>query len=212
MTPGPSVLVDAIPLLWGVDVAPALGGHDAGGIATRSSGAFAASYGGVIDGVSRRTELATVVALLVTASLPFYLYGAWIVIDAEVVTWSVLMHHLKFIVVGLTLTTVPMLTWMVPRLFEGFSGPVAVHAFFGLQAYALLLFALTGIFHIFRAKRAHSLYEDPDQDVEISELHENMDAWRFRLRVGVFGYLLTWIIAWILGLVVLFLRWESFLL
>jgi len=171
-----------------------------------------ASYGGVIDGVTRTTEIATLVALLVTASLPFYLYGAWIVIDAEVVTWSVLMHHLKFISVGLTLTTVPVVSWMVPRLIEGFSGTVAVHAFFGLQAYALLLFALTGIFHIFRAKRAHSLYEDPDQDVDISELHENMGAWRFRLRVGVFGYLLTWLIAWILGLVILFIRWESFLI
>ncbi|WP_375140846.1 DUF7321 family protein [Salinarchaeum laminariae] len=159
----------------------------------------------------RRTEIATLVALLVTASLPFYLYGAWIVIDAEVVTWSVLMHHLRYIAVGLLLTTTPVVTWMVPRLLEGFTGTTAVHVFFGLQSYAFLLFALTGIFHIFRAKRAHSLYEDPDQDVDIGELHENMGAWRFRLRVGVFGYLLTWIVAWVLGLLLLLLRWEVLL-
>ncbi|GAB3684534.1 hypothetical protein GCM10028857_13650 [Salinarchaeum chitinilyticum] len=170
-----------------------------------------AQFGGVFDGVPRTTETATLVAFLVTASLPFYLYGAWIVIDAEVVTWSVLMHHLRYIAVGLLLTTVPVLTWMVPRLLEGFTGTTAVHVFFGLQAYALLLFALTGIFHIFRAKRAHSLYEDPDQDVDIGELHENMSAWRFRLRVGVFGYLLTWIIAWLLGMLLLFKRWAPLL-
>lgn len=172
--------------------------------------------GGVIDGVTKNAEIAAVVGLLVTASLPFYLIGAWIVIDAETVTWSVLTRHLKYIAVGLTLTTVPVVTWMVPRLLDQFEsgtrGVTMVHAFFGLQAYAFLVFALTGIFHIFRAKRAHSLYEDPDQDVDLSELHENMGAWRFRLRVGVFGYLLAWLVAWLLGLIVLFLKWQPYLL
>lgn len=172
------------------------------------SGALQATFDGLLGGVPQSTEIATVVAVLVTASLPFYLYGAWIVIDTEVVTWAVLMRHLRYIVVGLTLTTVPMVTWMVPKLFEGFSGLYAVHAFFGLQAYALLLFALTGIVHIFRAKRAHSLYEDPDQSVDLDDLHEDMGAWRFRLRVGVFGYLLTWLLAWLLGLIILFRRWS----
>ena len=51
--------------------------------------------------------VATVVAVLVTASFPFYLYGAWIIVDAETVTWAVLTHHLRYIGVGLALTTVP---------------------------------------------------------------------------------------------------------
>lgn len=161
-----------------------------------------------VAGLPSETAAATLVALVVTASLPFYLYGAWIVVDSEVVTWSVLLHHLRYVGVGLLLTTVPVVTWMVPNLIRGFSGPAAVHAFFGLQAYALLLFGLTGIYHIVRAKRRHSLYADPDQDVALSDLHEDADAWRFRLRVGVFGYLLTWILAWLLGLVVLFFRYE----
>lgn len=165
-----------------------------------------------IAGIPSGTAIATAVGLVVTASLPFYLYGAWIVIDAEVVTWSVLLHHLRYVGVGLVLTTVPVVTWMAPQLVRGFSGLTAIHTFFGLQAYALLLFGLTGIYHIVRAKRRHSLYEDPDQDVALSELHEKADAWRFRLRVGVFGYLLTWLLAWLLGLVVLFVRYEAWLL
>ena len=47
--------------------------------------------------------IAVVAMLLVTGSFPFYLYGAWIMIDAETVTWDVLVYHLKFIVTGLTL-------------------------------------------------------------------------------------------------------------
>ena len=38
---------------------------------------------------------ATIVAVMVTLSLPFYLKGAWIMIDAETVTWAILIHHLK---------------------------------------------------------------------------------------------------------------------
>jgi hypothetical protein len=78
---------------------------------------------------------------------------------------------------------------MLPRLLDQLDGFTALHAFLGFQAYALLVFALTGIVRIFQAKRAHDLYRNPDRDVDISELHEDMDAWRFRLRVGVFGYL-----------------------
>lgn len=146
-------------------------------------------------------RIATVVALVVTASLPFYLYGAWIILSVETVTWTVLVRHLSVIVVGLLLTTIPALVWMLPRLFERFDGFVALHGFLGFQAYALLVFALTGIVHIFQAKYEHDLYHDPDQDIDISELHENMDAWRFRLRVGVFGYLIFWILAWLVGIV-----------
>ena len=145
--------------------------------------------------------VATIALLSVTASLPFYLYGAWYILEQEVVTWSVLTHHLKFIVVGLVLTTVPILTWMLPRFPDQLGGLAAVHAFLGVQAYALLVFALTGIVRILQVKRAHDLYEKPTQDVDISSLHENMDAWRGRLRLGVFGYVVLWILAWLLGIV-----------
>jgi hypothetical protein len=145
--------------------------------------------------------VATAALLVVSASLPFYLYGAWYILDQEVVTWSVLTHHLKFIAVGLVLTTVPVLTWMLPRFPDQLGGLAAVHAFLGVQAYALLVFALTGIVRIFQVKRAHDLYANPGQDVDINTLHENMDAWRGRLRVGVFGYVVLWLLAWLLGIV-----------
>ena len=48
--------------------------------------------------------LAALAGLSVTASFPFLLYGAWIMIDAETVSWNVLTHHLRYIGVGLTLT------------------------------------------------------------------------------------------------------------
>ncbi|MGM0604696.1 MAG: DUF7321 family protein [Halobacteriota archaeon] len=143
--------------------------------------------------------IATGVAIMVTLSLPFFLKGAWIMIDAETVTWGVLVYHLQFIAVGLTLTTVPMLTWMLPRLFDQLSGLSGLHAVLGLQAYALLLFGLTGIARIFQAKRRANLYRDPDPDVDIDDLGDNMSHWRLRLRVGVFGYVIFWILAWLTG-------------
>lgn len=145
--------------------------------------------------------VATVVALVVTASFPFYLYGAWIVLDEEVVTWSVLTYHLKFIAVGLLLTAIPVLTWMLPRAFEKPDGYTALHAFLGLQAYAMLLFAMTGIARIFQVKHRHDLYDAPDQDVDIDDLHENVGAWRSRLRIGVLGYVGFWLLAWLVGMV-----------
>lgn len=150
--------------------------------------------------MASETVVATVAALMVTVSFPFYLYGAWVMLDAETVTWDVLVYHLKFIVVGLTLNTVPVVTWMGPRLLEQLGGLSALHAFLGLQAYAMLAFALTGIVRIFQAKRAANLYHDPDQGLELSDLHENMGAWRGRLRIGVFGYVLFWIGAYVIGI------------
>jgi len=157
----------------------------------------------VSDGV-----VATLVALSVTASLPCLLYGAWVMIDAERVTWSVLTYHLTFVLTGLALTTAPMLLWMVPRLFglfgysSQFSGLAVGHAVLGAQAYALLLFGFTGIVRIFRAKREHDLYHDYDEDVLLDEIgSDRMDHWRSRLRVGVFGYTLFWLLAWLTGLV-----------
>jgi len=143
---------------------------------------------------------ATAAAIVVTATLPFYLYGAWIVIDAEVVTWDVLVHHLSFVVPGVVLNTIPVVFWMVPRLFVQLQGINVLHAFLGLQAYALLLVGLTGIVRILQAKRRHGLYEDPDQETSLSDLHENADAWRTRLRIGVFGYLIFWILAYVVGM------------
>jgi len=142
--------------------------------------------------------VAAVAGMSVTASLPFLLYGAWIMIDAEVVTWNVLTHHLKFILVGLSLTTIPIVSWMLPRILGQLTGGAVIHAFFGLQAYALLMFALTGIVRIFQAKRDAEAYDDPDTDID--ELHENMSHWRSRLRVGVAGFMILWTCAWLSGL------------
>ncbi|MEM4779961.1 MAG: hypothetical protein QXG03_00110 [Halalkalicoccus sp.] len=143
---------------------------------------------------------ATIALALVTVSFPFYLYGAWIVIENDPVTWAVLTRHLKYILTGLVLTTGPVVFWMAPRLFDQLTGFQAMHAIFGIQAYAFLLFALTGIVRIFQAKRSHDLYDEPDQWIDIDDLHENMGAWRFRLRVGVAGYVVCWLIAYVLGL------------
>jgi hypothetical protein len=146
------------------------------------------------------------VALAVTAALPCFLYGAWIMIDAEAVTWGVLTYHLKFIVTGLTLTTVPLVFWMAPRLFGlgghsgQFGGYAVIHAFFGLTAYAFLVFGFTGIVRIFRAKYEHDLYHDYDEDILLTEIGDDLSHWRSRLRVGVFGYTFFWILAWVTGL------------
>lgn len=144
--------------------------------------------------------LAAVAALLVTASFPLYLKGAWIIIDAEVVTWGVLTHHLTYIVTGLALNTGVVLVWMVPRLPSQLGGAAALHSVLGLQAYAMLTFALTGIARILAIKRRENLYRDPDPDVALSDLHPEMDHWRKRLRIGVAGYVLFWILAWVVGM------------
>ncbi len=144
--------------------------------------------------------IAALATLSVTLSFPFFIYGAWIMLDSETVTWAVLVHHLKYISVGLVLTTVPMVVWMVPRLLEQLSGLSALHAFLGLQAYAMLLVGLTGIVRIFQAKRNADLYKNPDQDVDLNDFHENMSAWRGRLRIGVFGYVFFWLGAYVTGL------------
>lgn len=145
------------------------------------------------------TTAATLAALSVTISLPFYLYGAWVAIDTEVMTWDRLLYHLRFVVTGLVLTTVPLVLWMLPRLADQISGLAMLHAFLGLQAYALLAFALTGIVRIFQAKHRANLYRDPDPDADIDSLHQHMPAWRRRLRVGVFGYIVFWMLAYLLG-------------
>jgi hypothetical protein len=152
--------------------------------------------------------IATAVLVSVTASFPCLLYGAWIIIDAEAVTWAVLTHHLKFIFSGLALTTIPLLFWMVPRLFDQLGGASALHAVLGLQAYAMLAFGFTGIVRIFRAKWEHDLYHDYDEDVLLTEIgSERMDHWRSRLRIGVFGYVIFWVLAYIVGIARYVLRY-----
>ena len=154
-------------------------------------------------------QVATVVLLSVAASLPCFLYGAWIMIDNERITWGVLTYHLKFILTGLTLTTVPLVGWMVPRLFDQLGGFAAVHAFFGLQAYAFLLFGFTGIVRIFRAKHQHDLYAEYDEDVLLEEIGgDNMQFWRRRLRIGVFGYVGCWLVAFLTGFARYLLRYA----
>lgn len=144
--------------------------------------------------------VATLVLVAVTASFPCFVYGAWYIIEQDPVTWGDLTHHLTFIGLGLALTTLPLLGWMLPRLPGQLNGITAVHAYLGVQAYALLVFAGTGIVRIFRAKREYDLYHDYDQDVLLDEIgRENFAHWRRRLRVGVFGYLLFWVLAYLVG-------------
>ena len=155
--------------------------------------------------------VATVAAAAVAASFPFYLYGAWVILSREDdnVTWDLLVRHLSYIVPGLVLTTVPMVTWMAPRLFDQLTGLAVLHAFLGLQAYALLAFGLTGIVRIFQVKRAADLYEGADGEVDLNDLHENMGAWRGRLRIGVFGYTLFWLFAFLVGVYRYYLRYVA---
>ncbi|MFB6178215.1 MAG: hypothetical protein ABEI77_00645 [Halorientalis sp.] len=144
--------------------------------------------------------IATGVFIAVTCSFPCFCYGAWIMIDTERVTWSVLVYHLKFISVGLALTTIPLLGWMFPRLFQQLNGFAAVHAFLGLQAYAMLAFGLTGIVRVFRAKWEHDLYHDYDEEVLLDEIgSDRLQFFRRRIRIGVFGYVFFWSLAYLVG-------------
>jgi hypothetical protein len=153
--------------------------------------------------------VATIVLVSVTLSFPCFVYGAYYIIETDPVTWDVLLHHLKFVVTGLVLTTVPMVTWMMPRLPDQLGGVSAVHAYLGLQAYALLAFGGTGIVRIFRAKKEHDLYNDYDEDLLLDEIGgETMDHWRSRLRIGVFGYVIFWMLAYVVGVARYVLRYA----
>lgn len=147
--------------------------------------------------------VATAVAGLVTLSLPLYLYGVWIILSTDVVTWTVLLRHLRAIGLALACTGVGVAGWMVPALLDGrFTSTIGVHVFLALQSYALLIVGLWGIVPIYRAKRRHNLYHEPDPEMDLSELDDRMDQWRRRLRVGVFGHLFFWFLAYLLGLAV----------
>ncbi|MEF8774157.1 MAG: hypothetical protein V5A23_04010 [Halobacteriales archaeon] len=147
--------------------------------------------------------LATAALVVVSASFPVFLKGAGVVLNAETVTWEVLVRHLTFIGIGLTLTTVPILVWMLPRFSRmvGARRLLFVHTFLGVQAYALLLFAMTGIYRVFTEKRRAERYRDPDPDDDLNDLHPNMSAWRGRIRLGVFGFLFFWLLTYVAGVV-----------
>lgn len=152
--------------------------------------------------LSDRT-VATIVFVVVSASLPLYLHGIWVILRSERVTWSVLVAHLRSIIPALLLTFVPVVVWMLPRMIGGqVSGLIGVHAFVALQSYALLLIGFWGIIPIYRAKRRYNLYRDPDRDVDLGELDEKMPHWRRRLRIGVFGHFALWLLAYGIGIVI----------
>lgn len=143
---------------------------------------------------------ATAALVLVTASFPFYLYAAYVILLADPVTWRDLRRHVAYITVGLVLNTVPVVVWMIPRLFGQLGGLSTVHAFVALQAYAFLIVAISGVWKIFRAKQAHDRYANPD-DIELDALNpEHMSAWRTRLRMGVIGWMVFWVFAYVTGI------------
>jgi hypothetical protein len=49
-------------------------------------------------------------------------------------------------------------------------------------------------------KRDNDLYDVSDPEVDLNDLHENMSAWRGRLRIGVFGYVILWSLAYVVGI------------
>ncbi|MFB6183150.1 MAG: hypothetical protein ABEI96_01230 [Haloarculaceae archaeon] len=153
--------------------------------------------------------VATAVLIVVTASFPCFVYGAWVMLDNDPITWGVLTHHLKFVVLGLILTTVPVVGWMAPRLPDQLGGFAVLHALLGVQAYAMLAFGLTGIVRVFRAKYEYDLYHDYDEDVLLEEIGStNMRHWRRRVRIGVFGYVGFWTLAYVAGLVRYLFRYH----
>lgn len=143
----------------------------------------------------------TLVVLLVTASFPFYLYAAYIMIDADPVMWNDVRRHAIYTTVGLTLNTVPVVFWMIPQLVKQFGGLSTLHAFLGLQAYAFLVLALNGVWKIYRAKQAYDQYHDPTGDVELVDLDpERMSGWRTQLRLGVIGWMGFWVLSYVTGM------------
>ncbi len=149
----------------------------------------------------RSVVLATATLLVLTAAFTVFLQGVRVILTADVVSWDVLTTHLTWIGAGLALTTAPILLWMLPRFPDRLIARqlLFLHAFFGAQAYALLLFALTGIYRIFQVKREAERYRDPDPDADVNDLHPDMSAWRARLRIGVFGFLFLWLLAYVAG-------------
>ncbi|WP_136686860.1 DUF7321 family protein [Halorhabdus amylolytica] len=146
--------------------------------------------------------IATAVVLAVTLSLPCFLYGAWLMIVSDPITWGVLKRHLAVVTLGLTLTTVPLIAWMIPKFWSQRSGVAVVHAFLGVQAYAFFVLAATGIVRILRAKWASAEFRSAtDFDLEaLDDEERDLGHWRGRLRIGVVGYTVLWLLAYLTGL------------
>jgi len=148
---------------------------------------------------------ATLVVLAVSLSLPCFLYGAWLMLVHEPITWRVLRRHLAVVGIGLALTTVPLVGWMIPKLWSQLTGFAVVHAFLGLQAYAFFGLAATGIVRILRAKwtsdayRRASTFDLDELEAETGDL--DLGHWRARLRIGVVGYTSFWMLAFLTGIV-----------
>lgn len=110
-------------------------------------------------------------------------------------------RHLIVVTVGLALTTVPLVTWMVPKFWSQRSGVAVVHTFIGLQAYAFFVLAATGIVRILRTKWASAEFRtatDFELDALDDEEHD-LGHWRGRLRIGVIGYTVLWLVAYLTG-------------
>ena len=149
--------------------------------------------------------IAGLVVVAVSLSLPCFLYGAWLMIVHDPITWRVLRTHLAVVGIGLALTTVPLAWWMIPKLWGQLSGFAVVHAFLGLQAYAFFGLAATGIVRILQAKWASEAYRRA-ANFDLDELEaesQDMDLghWRARLRIGVVGYTGFWLLAFLTGIV-----------
>lgn len=144
--------------------------------------------------------IATLVLFTVSLSSPCFLYGAWLMIVSDPITWAILKRHLVVVGFGLTLTTVPLLTWMIPKFWSQRGGITVVHAFLGVQAYAFFVLATTGIVRILRAKWASGEYRGA-ADFELDALDEEQELghWRARLRIGVVGYTALWLLAYFTG-------------
>ena len=167
-----------------------------GAVLSEASGLF-----GALSGLSDGT-IAILVLVAVTLSLPCFLYGAWLMIVSDPITWGILKRHLAVVSLGLALTTVPLVTWMIPKFWSQRSGIAVVHAFLGVQAYAFFVLAATGIVRIFRAKWASAEYRnasDFDLDALDGEGEADLGHWRTRLRIGVVGYTALWLMAYLTG-------------
>ncbi|WP_244605320.1 DUF7321 family protein [Halorhabdus rudnickae] len=165
----------------------------------------------VLAGIPDST-IALVVLVAVTLSLPCFLYGAWLMIVSDPITWGVLKRHLVVVTLGLALTTVPLVAWMIPKFWGQTSGVAVVHAFLGVQAYAFFVLAATGIVRILRAKWASAEFRgatDFELDALDDEEHD-LGHWRGRLRIGVVGYTALWLLAYLTGLLRYALKYNPF--
>jgi hypothetical protein len=157
--------------------------------------------------------IAGLVVVAVSLSLPCFLYGAWLMIVSDPITWRILKRHLTVVGLGLLLTTVPLVTWMIPKFWSQYTGLAVVHAFLGVQAYAFFLLAVTGIVRILRAKWASAEFRQADDfDLDaLDDAGQDLGHWRARLRIGVVGYTVLWLLAYVTGVARYVFKYTDFL-